>query len=73
MAAITICNDFGAPENKLDKLDQTRQDIENQRHYFDHKGPSSQNYGFSSSHVWMWDLDYKESWALNFDAFELCF
>ena len=28
------------------------------------KGPSSQSYGFSSSHVWMWDLDYKESWAL---------
>ena len=65
MAAITICNDFGAPENKLDKLDQTRQDIENQRHYFDNKGPSSQNYGFSSSHVWMWELDYKESWEPN--------
>ena len=27
------------------------------------KGPSSQSYGFSSSHVWMWELDYKESWA----------
>ena len=27
------------------------------------KGPSSQGYGFSSSHVWMWELDYKESWA----------
>ena len=34
------------------------------RHYFANKGPSSQSYGFSSSHVWMWDLDYKESWAL---------
>ena len=34
-----------------------------QRHYFADKGPSSQNYGFSSSHVWMWELDYKESWA----------
>ena len=33
------------------------------RHYFANKGPSSQGYGFSSSHVWMWDLDYKESWA----------
>ena len=31
------------------------------RHYFDNKGPSSQSYGFSSSHVWMWELDYKES------------
>ena len=33
------------------------------RHYFANKGPSSQDYGFSSSHVWMWELDYKESWA----------
>ena len=32
-------------------------------HYFANKGPSSQSYGFSSSHVWMWELDYKESWA----------
>ena len=30
---------------------------------FANKGPSSQSYGFSSSHVWMWELDYKESWA----------
>ena len=43
--------------------DQPRQHIKNQRHYFANKGPSSQNYGFSSSHVWMWELDYKESWA----------
>ena len=34
-----------------------------QRCYFANKGPSSQGYGFSSSHVWMWELDYKESWA----------
>ena len=33
------------------------------RHYFANKYPSSQSYGFSSSHVWMWELDYKESWA----------
>ena len=31
--------------------------------WFANKGPSSQSYGFSSSHVWMWELDYKESWA----------
>ena len=31
--------------------------------YFANKGPSSQSYGFSSSHVWMWELDYKESWV----------
>ena len=41
--------------------DQARQHIKKQRHYFANKGPSSQDYGFSSSHVWMWELDYKES------------
>ena len=44
--------------------DQPRQHIKKQRHYFANKGPSSQSYGFSSSHVWMWELDYKDSWAL---------
>ena len=34
------------------------------RHYFADNSPSSQSYGFSSAHVWMWELDYKESWAL---------
>ena len=34
------------------------------RHYFANKGPSSQGYGFSSSHVWMWELDHKEYWVL---------
>ena len=43
--------------------DQPRQHIKKQKHYFANKGPSSQGYGFSSSHVWMWELDYKESWA----------
>ena len=37
--------------------------LKKQRHYFANKGPSSQGYGFSSSHVWMWELDYKASWA----------
>ena len=37
--------------------------IKKQRHYCANKGPTSQGYGFSSSHVWMWELDYKESWA----------
>ena len=36
-----------------------------QRHYFAIKGASSQSYGFSSSHVWMWELDYKERWTPN--------
>ena len=41
-----------------------RQRIKKQRHYFANKGRSSQHYGFSSGHVWMWELDYKESWVL---------
>ena len=47
-----------------ESCDQPRQHIKKQRHYFVHKGPSHQGYGFSSGHVWMWELDYKESWAL---------
>ena len=43
--------------------DQPRQCVKKQRHYFANKDPCSQSYGFSSSHVWMWELDYKESWA----------
>ena len=46
-----------------EKLWQTWAYIKKQRHYFADKGPSSQSYGFSSSHVWMWELDYKQSWA----------
>ena len=44
--------------------DQPRQHIQKQRHQFANKGLSSQSYGFSSGHVWMWELDYKESPAL---------
>ena len=40
--------------------DQPRQHIKKQRHYFANKHPDSQTYCFSSSHVWMWELDYKE-------------
>ena len=43
--------------------DQPRQHIQKQRRYFANKGPSSQGYGFSSGHVWMWELDSKESWV----------
>ena len=42
---------------------QPRQYIKKQRHYFADNGLSSQGYGFSSGHVWMWELDYKEAWA----------
>ena len=46
-----------------ESYDQPRQHIKKQRHYFADKGPSSQDYGFSGGHVWMWELDYKENWA----------
>ena len=47
-----------------ENYDQSRQHIKKQRHYFVNQVPSSQGYGFSSSHVWMWELDYRESSAL---------
>ena len=46
------------------RYDQPGQHIKKQRHYFANKDSCSQTYSFSSSHVWMWELDYKESWAL---------
>ena len=46
-----------------ESYDQLRQHIKKQRHYFADKGLSNQSHGFSSSHVWMWELDYKESWV----------
>ena len=45
-------------------FDQSRQHIKKHRHYFANKCPSSQNYGFSCSHVWIWELEYNESWVL---------
>ena len=42
--------------------DQPRQHMKKHRHDFAEKSPSSQSYGFSSSHVWMWVLDYKKNW-----------
>ena len=43
--------------------DKPSQHTQMQRHRFSDKGPHSQSYGFSSSHLWMWELDYKESWV----------
>ena len=51
-----------APGKK--SYDQPRQHIKKQRHHFTNRGLSSQSYGFSSSHVWTWELDYKERWAV---------
>ena len=49
--------------------DQPRLHIKKHRHYFADKGPSSQSHGFSSSHVWMWELNYKESWEPKYRCF----
>ena len=49
--------------------DKSGWNIKKQRHFFANKGPYSQSFGFSSSHVWMWELDHKEGWALK----NLCF
>ena len=47
-----------------ESYDQPGQHIKKQKHYFPKQGPSIQGYGFSRTHVWMWELDCKESWAL---------
>ena len=47
-----------------ESYDKPRQCIKKQRHHFAGKGPCSQSYGFSSSHVWMWELDHKEGWVM---------
>ena len=46
-----------------ESYDQPRQHIKKQKHCFVNKGPTSEGYGFSSSQVWMWELDYQESWV----------
>ena len=48
----------------MKSYDQPRQHIKKQRHYVTDKGPSSQSYGFSSRHIWMLNLNHKESWVL---------
>ena len=54
-----------------ESYDQPRQHIKKQRHYFVNKGQSSQGYVFSSSHEWMWELDYKEAECWRISALEL--
>ena len=46
-----------------ESYDQPRHHIKKQRHYFANKGLSGQGYGFSSGHLWMWELDCEESWT----------
>ena len=56
----------------MKSYDQARQHIKKQRHYFANKGPSSQGYGFSSSHAWMWESgNIKKAECRRTDAFEL--
>ena len=57
------CSQVFAPWKK--SHDKPRECIKRQRHDFVDKGPSSQSYGFSSNHIWMWELNHKEGSALN--------
>ena len=50
-------------QKTMTNYDKPRQSIKKQRYRFANKRPSSQSYGFSSSHVQMWELDHKEGWA----------
>ena len=52
-----------------ESYNQPKQHIKKQRDYFVNKGSSSQSYGFSIDHVWMWELDYKEGWSLKNGCF----
>ena len=61
MVTTTIKSKTIVPWKK--SYDQAGQHIKKQRHYFANKGLSSQSYGLSSNHVWMWELDYQEGWA----------
>ena len=54
-----------------ESYEKPRQSIKKQRHYFADKGPCSQSYGFSSCHVWMWELEQKKAEHQIIDAFEL--
>ena len=54
-----------------ESYDKPSQCIKKQRHHFADKDPYSQSYGFSSSHVWMWELNHKEGWALKNWCFQI--
>ena len=58
-----------APCNE--SYDKPRQWVKRQRHHFAEKCPYSQSYGFSSSHIWMWELDHKEGWS-EVEVTQLC-
>ena len=54
-----------------ESYDKPRQWVKRQRHHFAEKCPYSQSYGFSSSHIWMWELDHKEGWS-EVEVTQLC-
>ena len=58
------CGSLDGGEFGVEWIHKPRQDIKKQRHHFDDKGAYHQSYGFSSSHVWMWELDHEEVWVL---------
>ena len=60
---VTVAMKFKDACSLEENYGQQRQHIKKQKHYFANKDSSSQSYGFSSRHVWVWELDYKESWA----------
>ena len=63
LSVIFEANNQNTTMTKLDSI------LKKQRHYFVNKVPSSQSYGFSNSHLWMWELDYKESWEQKYWCF----
>ena len=67
IAAMKLKDSFSWKES----YDQPRQHIKMQRHYFSNKVLSGQSCAFSSGHVWIWELDHKESWALKKWCFDL--
>ena len=52
------------PASWEESHNKLRQHLKKQRHHIANKGPHSQSYGFSCSHVWKWELDYKKGWPL---------
>ena len=60
---LSMYQETGISYQVITQPNRIKQHIKKQRHYFANKDPSSKSYGFSSSHVWMWELDHKESWA----------
>ena len=66
-AAMKLKDTYSLEEKPMTNLDSI---LKKQRHYFAYKGPCSQSYGFSSSHVWMWELDPKEDWVPKNSCFQ---